>query len=216
MPSQEMDAFIVRHLQDIESASRRINDDIQKNIGDAINSIVGEWSREKDWDSFGKFDVNDEGDLLTLAPKKWRFPDSDAKDNEFFGWFWFDAFDDAENERNWTNQFWLTQLCGLGVGPIGICWGGVPVNFNSTRGRWKQFLAPHIPSIKERGFNYQKDGIFFLPFTIDQKTLADAIEGDNIEDALGPLRNALAIIESAEPDFDTLIEDARTLFKSQK
>ena len=102
MPSQEMDALIVRHLQDIESASRRINDDIQKNIGDAINSIVGEWSREKDWDSFGKFDVNDEGDLLTLAPKKWRFPDSDAKDNEFFGWFWFDAFDDAENERNWT------------------------------------------------------------------------------------------------------------------
>ena len=96
MSSQEMDALIVRHLQDIESASTRIKDEIQKNVGDAIDAIVEKWSREKDWCSLNLF--NDVDCFLRLFPKKWRLPVSDMKDDKYFGSFWFDAFDDAENE----------------------------------------------------------------------------------------------------------------------
>ena len=81
MSSQEMDALIVRHLQDIENASRRINDEIQKNVGDAIDAIVEKWSREKDWCSLNLF--NDVDCFLRLAPKKWRLPVSDEKVTSF-------------------------------------------------------------------------------------------------------------------------------------
>jgi hypothetical protein len=211
--SAKIDVLIVRNLKDIESASKIIIDEIQKNVGKAIDDIVGEWSLEKDWFSDGgKFD----GENLMLAPKDWKVPESSEKD-EFFGSFYFDAINAAQNEEGWENEFWLTQLCNLGVGPVGIRWSCAYSNFNATKGGWKKFLEGRISNIQKRGFNYhQKSGTFFLPFIIDQEALAVAIEGDNIEDALGPLREALTVIEKAQPDFDTLIEDARKHFIAQK
>jgi hypothetical protein len=210
--SATIDALIVRNLKDIESASNIIDDEIQKNVGKAIGDIVAEWSREKDW--FSEDENLDDGEP-TLAPKNWKVPDSSEKD-EFFARFYIVAIN-AQNEEAWENEFWLTPLCNLGVGKVGICWRCAHNNFNSTKGGWKKFLEGRISNIQKRGFNYiQKSGTFFLPFIIDQEALAVAIEGDNIEDALGPLREALAVIEKAKPDFDTLIDDARKHFIAQK
>jgi hypothetical protein len=102
MSVQVMDALIVRHLQDIESASGRITDEIQKNVGKAIDDIVGEWAPEKDWFSNGeKFDTA--SDELILAPKNWKVPESSDKD-EFFARFYFDAINAAQNEEGWENR----------------------------------------------------------------------------------------------------------------
>jgi hypothetical protein len=213
MTAQEMDALIVRHLKDIESASNRLNIEIQKNVGDAIDRIVKEWAGEKKWYSTGC--VNNEETYLALAPTNWLLPDKEERDEKFYGWFWIDAFDNAGNETGlWNNEFWLTQLCGLGAGPLGICWGGEHGNFNTTNARWKAFLAPRVADFNNKyGFKYvQRDGVFYLPFTIDQEALATAIAGDNIEDALGPLTAALEIIGKAEDDSNSLLNAAKTNF----
>jgi hypothetical protein len=124
---------------------------------------------------------------------------------------------DTINAAAEDDQFWLTNLCGLGGGPFGICWSCEYSNFDAKKGEWKKFLEGRISDIQKHGFNYhQKSGTFFLPFIVDQQALAVAIKGDNIEDALGPLREALGVIEKAQPSFDILIEVARKHFKTSK
>jgi hypothetical protein len=213
--AQDMDALIVRHLTDIESASKRIKDDIENNVWKALDDIVEPWLGEVQFLTYKAYYGSNEYSIY--APNNWRIPDSDDKD-KFFGSFWIDAFDYAKNEIGWNNEFWLPQLCGLGVGPTGICWGADYSNFNMTKSGWKTFLVPHVSRIREHGFNYvQKEGTFFLPFTVDSEALAVAIEGNNIEDALlGPLSKALQVIKKAKPDFDSLIEDAKKHFKPQE
>ena len=82
-----------------------------------MDNIVGEWSRERGW--FSKGHLND--DLLIVAPENWRVPDSSPKD-EFFCEFCLDAIDADQNQESWEedNQFWLTQLCGLGVSVVRV------------------------------------------------------------------------------------------------
>jgi hypothetical protein len=101
MSAEEMDALIVRHLKDIESASIRLVE-IEKKVGKVIDDVIGSWSQEREWFSEREFHV----DVTWIAPENWRVPNAPRAKNEFYCWFEADAVGGWEED----SEFWLTQL----------------------------------------------------------------------------------------------------------
>jgi hypothetical protein len=137
---QEMDALIVRHLKDIESASSRLQKEIQKNVGKVIDDVIESWSQARDWILERNFDEAS----TWIAPKNWRVPDTPQARNEFYCWFGTDT----QNGERGENVFWLTQLCGLGVCPLGLRWTCEYGKLGLGKGAWKTLLESRVLSIR--------------------------------------------------------------------
>jgi hypothetical protein len=217
MSEQEMDALIVRHIDDLEAATKRLKESIQVEVGAAIDKIIKKWAEENKW--FAKLGFNESG--AWVAEESWRMPDTEQSADKFFGSFYIHVNDAGiTKDGNWNSEFWLTQLCGCGPGAAGFRWSYASKEIGATKGDWKRFLREKdFPQkLAKFGFDYEeKFGDFFIRFsTINNQTLATAIEGENIEDALEPVRAALKTIEKAFPQFNDLLQSARKHFSSKQ
>lgn len=75
---------------------------------------------------------------------------------------------------------------------------------------WTDFLKGNIanfPALEEKGFRLEGEDLF-RPIKIDPQSLAEAYP-QNLNDALAPVDEALALITEALPEFNRLIEVAR-------
>lgn len=75
---------------------------------------------------------------------------------------------------------------------------------------WTDFLKGNIanfPALEEKGFRLEGEDLF-RPIKIDPQSLAEAYP-QNLNDALAPVDEALALLAEALPEFDRLIEVAR-------
>jgi hypothetical protein len=204
MSGRELDALIVRHLIDLEDACERLTNELDKEIFIEIDHVIREWARSEDRKWF--FKETTEDTFAWMAPEEWRTPDADAE-QKFRCRFKLDTTDNAPG-----TEFYLTSICDLRGGPFGICWACDHDGINMKT--WKKFLQPEIPAIENLGFRYQeKSGTFFVPIIISQNGLAEAIEGDNIEDALAPVLDALKIIEQGWKSLDGLFRRALEIRK---
>lgn len=69
------------------------------------------------------------------------------------------------------------------------------------------------PDIELAGFQFEAaDGTWFLPWKLDAKLLAENYVSDSIEDALGPVQEALKTIETIHPVFEKIVEAAQQQF----
>lgn len=69
------------------------------------------------------------------------------------------------------------------------------------------------PKIELAGFQFEpSEGTWFLPWKLDAKLLAENYVSDSIEDALGPVREALEKIEAIHPLFVKIVEAAQQQF----
>jgi hypothetical protein len=211
MSEEKMDALIVRHLYDLEAASQRLTKYIQIQVGSAIDEIIKEWAEEQRW----SFDLNFEEDATWLANECWRIPELERSKNEFYARFATDINDAGEKDGDWNSEFWLTQLCGFGPGAAGFRWSCNYSRIGAHKGAWKRFLRENeFPqTLTKLGLDYEEtSGDFFIRFLINNETLATAIEGENIEDALDPVRDALSVIDKTWRDFDGLLQSAKKHF----
>jgi hypothetical protein len=213
MSTEAIDALIVRNLLDLERARERLQNHIQIDVGAQIDNIIDEWVKEKnEW--FAELDFN--ADKYRFAPETWRVPGSDRGEDKFRALFKVGCGEAGQINGQWDNEFWLTQLCGLGPGPVGFRWKCEEAEVGTNKTGLKKFLneCGIVQEFKSLGFEFEeKSGTFFRPFLIDKEVLAAAIEGNNLEDAFEPMRTALSAVEKSWKKFDNLITRAIETFK---
>ncbi len=214
MSSAQMDALIVRHLADIDTAAKRIIHNVQVEVGKALDEVAEEWADAQGWTGVFEWDENE----LALYPPEWGYKEPGSEDTSRSAYFYLYAGQgDDFGETSDLDQFWLTRLTGSGRGQLGFWWE-YEKGVVAPRGkRWKQFVRSYIERLQGKGFTYDEEsGLFFLPVRVDREALALAIENETIEDALEPLKKALDLCLGAKAIFDEMLATARIQFKSEE
>jgi len=203
MGSPEMDGLIVRHLVDIEEAGKRAFV-LDAEVFKALAKTAEKWTAKTAWEG----DSNIDEDNLWLAPLKWKLAgETEEGEADWLADFHFSAGGDDDD------FFKLTRLCQARNGKFGFRWKSDHYG-DGRRVAWRNFIRDNAEDIiRETGFEYEKNGTFFPTVTLNAEALANAIEQDAIEDALGPFETALDNLTRTEPTFTRLLEAAKTHFQ---
>lgn len=212
----ELDALIVRNLDDLTDAIRRL-EGIQQEAGKTIDEIVCDWCKAHKWHLVNEALESDAG--LELSANTWEQENREDENSQVLASVWVCI----ENEDiDWYDHRWLSNLCNVSQSaPLNLFWmpkfriiipgGGI------KKSRWRDFVTrgadQWITPLRELGFSYSdQEGGFFLPFIIDKEKLAEAIKQNAIEDAFDPLHDALKKLEDAKPFFDQILKAAEKEF----
>ncbi len=205
MSDKQAAFLIIENIAMLEEANRLLQGELSKNVFAAIDKTIQTWAKKMDWD--GAFEFWTEKDFY-FGPKQWQ-PSSEQSE-DWIGWFSIDAVNPDKEE-------WLTTLLAARQGEIGFKFTVDYVLFpNVGKRAWRAFASQQNhehPEIEKAGFQFDpREGSWFLPWKIDAKRLAQAYVDDAIEDALGPLREALERIKDVDPTLATLVESAQHQF----
>jgi hypothetical protein len=209
MSTEKLDALIIRNLSDFDAAAIRLGYEIQSKVGKAIDDLAESWAKRHSWEGKFDFDLNE----LAIAPPEWKW----SNPEERLGYFAIepgvgDDWDD-DTQDTCVDYFWLTRLCRAGRGMLGFRWYYGADVIGATKPKWKKFVQGQIQRIeKNTSFTYEETGRFFRPFRIDVEKLAAAFEEDDIDKALGPLREALDALPDAAQEFSLVLENAKKQF----
>jgi hypothetical protein len=202
MSSPELDGLIVEHLADLDRAAARIGG-IEAAVYAAMGKRAQEWAKQYGWVS--DFDYPEGGwpkrTPPWVAPPEWRTADTPVDDNKFDGKFLLD-------HRNSEDCFSLTRLCGVGVDQVGF-WFTRPDSMKPRQ--WRQAFHRLAEFVRDTRFVVDEEPSFFLPFTIEASTLAQALRDEDIDAALGPFEAALDFLLDAKPSFDQALQHLKSL-----
>lgn len=184
MSTAELDATVIEHIEDIDTANRRI-EKIEEALFAGLNSTAAAWAAEFGWR--GKFSM--EKDELWVAPSEWG---ADGDQHPYFK-LWFGP----DEERAGTHS-WLGLFCGLDDGSA--VWRFEPAVKAAVR---KRLFADFGPSVRETSqFNFDADSRFYVPIVLGRAELASAVRDGNLGSALGPFRQSLGRLAAAKSAFD--------------
>ena len=195
MSTAELDALIVSNLADLDATVKHLSR-IELTVLATMDEIASSWASENSWNS----ECNYESSNMWLAPPSWRNFD---KEGDLYPRFYASTgAGDTEAFEEDEDYYYLTRLCGCGVGQLGFVFWPRMI----TPAKFKRMLKDVAPLLKGTGFAFDDDNRVFLPFKLDIVALSAAIKEEAIEDAFGPFRAALGQLKSAQPAFDKIIE----------
>jgi hypothetical protein len=203
-------AVIVRNLAVLDEASSLLQHKMEPEVFAAIDELAKKWVEKRKWR--GKF--NFLKDELWIAPPNWLSePDND---DSVFAWFEFHAGegDDIGESENWA-FYWLTRLCALRTGELGLrlALENTKLGITGNKPKWRQFLFSRATPFIEHGFKVEeREGRLFLPVRVDQGLLAKAYEDESMEEALIPFSEALERIDICLPLVEKLLNDTKEQF----
>ena len=199
MSDRSLEALIVDHIDELESALAHANTFITPILGKRTAEIIEEKKSEFGWAGQIADELNDD---QWLAPEEWRNA-SDPDDN-------FDLYIElGDTYPGVESDTWLGTFCG---------WQNARLQFslatNALKPRqWKLLLQSEsilVEQLAATGFQCNlKDGDLFLPILIDQKALAEAFEENDFETAFKPFAEQLDLFQKARPILDNLVEAIR-------
>lgn len=196
--SYEPHRLAIQHLSVLESANK-IVEEAEKKIFEAIDVKVKHWVDSRgNWEGVYGY-IEEE---TSFKPNNWE------KDEENYCAYY--TFEAAESE---TYLYWLSPMIGAVSAQFGIYFG-VRVSWvtrlsgRGMQAAWIKYLAEQFTktNLKKLGFQLQGDRLF-LPILVDVQTLADNYP-HSMDDALGPIDEALKIIDAAHPEIDSLLKAA--------
>lgn len=202
MSNREAAKLVINNIGMLDDAAKLI-EEITQNISESVDRIIEEWAKNKGWS--GEFSWWNSQTLL--CPDNWKLGDRESE--ERLAWYSWEGENDDDD-------YWhLTGLTALRTGRTGFRFKVDASQFAGTnRQGWKKYCGEQLrelPELARSGFKYDA-GSWFLPWQLDATVLAEVYANDAIEDALGPVEEALQKIEDAHPFFEKLIEAARERF----
>lgn len=205
--SHEAHRLAIQNLSVLEQVPQAVSE-AETRIFSAINEKVNDWtSSQNNWE--GVFDYySGDMDDTSIKPVEWEKDEDgsymvyynfriDEKANELF-WYYLSALVGAVPYEIgfWfdVNATWVTRLTGKGARPGAA---------------WKKFLTerfPDFPEIAKNGFRVEGESLF-LPIRVDAQLLAESYP-DSLDDALGPVDEALEKLKAAHPSIAALLKTA--------
>jgi hypothetical protein len=210
MSSPDLDGLIIDHLCDIDASVKRLVE-LQGEVFQAVMDEAAEWARKSGW--AGKFDyLGEEG--CWLAPPDWRVPGSMQEDDDFSAYFQMElGAGDTDNEEPNEDHFYLTRLCGEGVGQIGFRFRQSVL---TSKVKWKRCLKDQVELVTGKtAFLIDTEPSFFLAVKLDTKQLAFAVRDEDINVALDPFRKALEQLDASKKTFDKVLAATNRIAKEK-
>lgn len=204
MDNKQAAALVIENIAMLEEAKTLLDGEVTESIFEAIDQLIKNWSDETGWVG----DYNFYERVTWFGPRQWQLG-KDIESSRLASFWW----DSCEVDDHW----WLTMLLAAGTGRAGF-------RFQADRAQlpragkkvWKAFASQmnqEHPDIELAGFQFEAaDGTWFLPWKLDAKTLAENYVSDSIEDALGPVQEALKTIKAIHPVFEKIVEAALQQF----
>jgi hypothetical protein len=125
------------------------------------------------------------------------------KEKKFDAWFDLGVgADDTQEGIEGEDYFYLTRLCGAGVGNMlfRFCIGNI-----AKQKQIKQYFSTAAQFLEPTPFLSDSNPSFFLPFTVNTRHLAEALRNNDPAAALGPFEAALGELHKAKPAFDNIV-----------
>ncbi|MBS0349491.1 MAG: hypothetical protein JSR69_23840 [Proteobacteria bacterium] len=200
-------ALIIENIAAIEEAVKLIEHEICKNLFSAVDKVIERWAVDLKWK--GVFDFWGEKSTTYFTSPQWG---SDNSLDEWTAKFELDAINPDDE------KYWLTYALGAHAGRTGFRFSIDRRHLSgATRQRpWRAFTLQEnqaFPEIEKAGFQFEpSDGTWFLPWTIDAKSLAENYVNDAIQNSLDPIREALKTIEITYPIFEKIVVAAQQQF----
>lgn len=204
MDNKQAAALIIENIAMLEEANSLLEEELNESIFSTIDKLIKDWSDEAGW--VGDYNFS-EGDTW-FGPSQWQLG-GDIDDGSRLASYWWSNSD--------TDNWWLTMLLAAGAGRAGFRFEVDRAQLPRTGKRsWRAFAIQknqEFSEIEKAGFQFEADeGTWFLPWKLDAKLLAENYVSDSIEDALGPVREALKKIEDIHPTFLKIVEAAQQQF----
>jgi hypothetical protein len=198
MAQPELDRLMVSNLADLDAAAQHIKNELQPAIAEELDQILETFLHKEGWAGKAEFAKEDE---IWLASEEWR-KQGDHTGDDYKCQFTVEVSLGKGEEKD---EFWLTQLLGIGDRTLGLRWTRNDVG----RRQWRKVVGQQqeiVARLRALGFDYQEaEGSFFLPVRVDQSALAQAVGDESPELALAPFTNALQVCINAKADFDALL-----------
>lgn len=212
MGNKEAERLIVENIQMLDD-SFTVANSVEESIFIEINNFIKESVGAKEFagEWFGDYEPDEESDLW-FAPKTWQVVQEDCFDGLAAYFLVSRAKSDAED--HWS----LTSLFPSGKSSYGfqVVLDRAQFQQPPTVKELKKFALTNNQknsAIEKSGFKfYPNEGVWFLPFTLDVKQVAENYVSDNLVDAFVPITDALKKLQEAHPHFVSIIEDAKKAF----
>lgn len=206
--TSELNALIVRHIGDLESAMKQAKSQIDGQLERATAQIIDEKRKEFEWT--GEVNRSLDGEQW-LAPEPWRT--ANKSDNSFDLFLILHTDNGIED---FAAETWLSYFIGLNG-----CELAFVIETNALKvSRWKAFLRQQEDSIAElRDFGFTCDlkrGRLALPMGFNQEAIAQAVENEDVNEGLSPLGVALDRIVKARPILDKLVSKVREFAENDR
>ena len=195
---EELCQLVIRNMAIIEDAPKVV-EEVEHALFNAINKRIEAFVSARDgWKGYYDFVTNKEDEETTFAPVGW--PEDEA--GSYLAWYTLGGVEGdgvdrwlshAIGVRNAVLCFWFE--IGNGIGELTV---------KEKKSRCQQFYAA-TPAVQQAGFQYDKSGGLFLPFTLDAETLAT--EFPDFDTALAPLDKALDALLSVHAAFDGFVQE---------
>jgi hypothetical protein len=191
--------IILRDLALFNKSAVFFETQIDPFISNKIGQAASSWLETRDW--LGETDVAAEPRGLWVAPRRW----ADGKD-DCVAWFML-----SRRANSAGSSYRVADLFGVGQAEFGFRFKVEQNAFGGARA-WKAY-AEGLSGLRERlagrGWVPEGNDAFFRPVILPADKLAAAWEGDDWEEALAPLVEALDGLERDASIFDAIIDGAR-------
>jgi hypothetical protein len=189
----QLDALIVRNLEDIEQSYSRASKAITETLAREINALFEQFQDRVE------SEIGDLSGDPWFALPEWKSSGDEDKNYDLFFWLTYEG----DEANTWPTIF-------VGANGASAWWKMGSSAWTGAR-TWKNFLKnpKHEDlhnELRSDGFIIdEKEGTLRLPLRLKQEVLAHAFETENFDEALEPVRNTLQSISTRRDGLDRLV-----------
>lgn len=198
MDTATLDRQLLTNLADMDAATNRLWS-IEQRLSDEMNALRLEWCRENGWvfdEEYFQVDAD-----FHLGLPEWRLEKEDWN-------CWFELAEEygkpgyGEIDQN---SFWITKICKVGSGCFGLRF--MQEKFDKVE--WKAYIKEKGEMIAGTRFRIDDAPSVFVPFVLNASDIVAALERDDFEECLQPLRDTFDHLRQHVGLFESLMEGCR-------
>ena len=209
MIQPDLDSLIIKHLVDIDRTAMRLNV-IEEELFAAMAEMAEDWAEKASWAGDCSYHRGGgwDGWDFWIAPSEWRTRGPPEHSDEFDAWFALDVgAGDTEEGLEGEDWFYVTRLCGIGFGKVGLRF--VPDGVAKRR-QWKQSFGHVGQMVAGTPFEADARPSLFLPIKLNQLALVEALKDEDLAAALDPFKETLNALLAAKSAFDQVVQFLRS------
>lgn len=214
MSKQQAVKLVLENINMLEDAYAFIEEELEPTIFGVIDEVVKNFAEQELDSTKGVF--NSYEDEINFTIPLWET----EKDEHAPSWknslaFYYLASEKALLKQDVT-YFEITKLFVNNKDRVAFvfypCWGNEKIK--QTKNKWKTFLRNQneaFPQLQALGFKFYPDDLcWYLPIKpLDVQQVIACYEEDNLEDAMGPIQDALKTLLEGHQYFLKIIENAK-------
>ncbi|HDR0612611.1 hypothetical protein [Pasteurella multocida] len=214
MSKQQAVKLVLENINMLDEAYAFIEEELEPTIFGVIDEVVKNFVEQELDSTKGVFNFHENEINFTIP--LWETEKNEQSPSWKNSLARYILISEKVLKENEENQFWLTTLFSNQKDRMAFvfypCWGNEKIK--QTKNKWKTFLKNQneaFPQLQALGFKFYPDDLcWYLPIKpLDVQQVIACYEEDNLEDAMGPIQDALNTLLEGHQYFLKIIENAK-------